>query len=416
MATSPLLPRAQASIVGAQGIPTREFYNFLLHLASSTTDDTLQAQILALAARVSALEDEEGTDATIQGLDSVRVDGTLAGGAVIITLQGDVQDPGLTFYYGTDETGVKGWFAVADTLAGTTDEVTKTVGADGVTAFGLSDIPNLGDGAFQVFYRDAKGRVASCRVGTTDDVPEGGTNLFFTDQRAQDAVGAILDGPMSVLLSYSPGQILATLDGDAASPGVSMFYVTDALGVKSWNPQPPIELLNINGYGAAGGYLRSNGAAWERVASIPKADVGLGNVDNTSDMDKPVSTAQAAAIAAAETITGVYTPTLTNVANVTASSANPVTYLRKDNVVILSGSISITPTAAATDTRVRISIPIASNFTTGEQANGVCTIQTDTGTGNLTSNPTFDNIVVQILPSTSGSPVRVFFMGSYEVL
>jgi hypothetical protein len=34
--------------------------------------------------------------------------------------------------------------------------------------------------------------------------------------------------------------------------------------------------------------------------SLDKSDVGLGNVDNTSDANKPVSTAQAAAIAAAK--------------------------------------------------------------------------------------------------------------------
>ena len=33
------------------------------------------------------------------------------------------------------------------------------------------------------------------------------------------------------------------------------------------------------------------------VVTLTKSDVGLGNVDNTSDMDKPVSTAQAAALA-----------------------------------------------------------------------------------------------------------------------
>jgi hypothetical protein len=133
MSTSPLLPRAQAAIVGAQGIPTREFYNFLLSLAASTTDDTLQAQITALAARVAVLENEDPTDATIQGLNSVRVDGTLAGGAVVITLQGDVEDPGLTFYYGTNAAGEKGWYAVADTITATQDGIELLVGADGVT-------------------------------------------------------------------------------------------------------------------------------------------------------------------------------------------------------------------------------------------------------------------------------------------
>jgi hypothetical protein len=35
------------------------------------------------------------------------------------------------------------------------------------------------------------------------------------------------------------------------------------------------------------------------LASLTKANVGLGNCDNTSDTNKPVSTAQAAAIATA---------------------------------------------------------------------------------------------------------------------
>ena len=306
----------------------------------------------------------------------------------------------------------------ARSIEGTAGRIVVTNG-DGVAdnpTIDLETVPNGGDGVFQLFFRDAYGRVVATTPGDSDDVPEGTTNLYFTDERAQDAVGSILSGPMSVLLSYTGGLIVATLDGDVLAPGPSKFYATDALGVNGWVEQPPVELIKLNGFGVAGGYLRSNGAEWERVSSIPKADVGLGNVDNTSDMDKPVSTAQAAAIAAAETTTGVYTPTLTNVANVTASSANPVTYMRKDNVVFLSGSVSITPTLPSVDTRVRISIPIPSDFTTGEQANGVCTIQTDTGTGNLTSNPTFDNIVVQILPSTAGGAVRVFFMGAYEIL
>jgi hypothetical protein len=41
------------------------------------------------------------------------------------------------------------------------------------------------------------------------------------------------------------------------------------------------------------------------VGGITKAMVGLGNVDNTADMDKPVSTAQAAAIAAKVDATAV---------------------------------------------------------------------------------------------------------------
>lgn len=44
--------------------------------------------------------------------------------------------------------------------------------------------------------------------------------------------------------------------------------------------------------------LAADAAAQKALLSLTKSDVGLGNVDNTSDASKPVSTAQAAAIAA----------------------------------------------------------------------------------------------------------------------
>jgi hypothetical protein len=51
----------------------------------------------------------------------------------------------------------------------------------------------------------------------------------------------------------------------------------------------------------------ANVAAQKTALSLVKADVGLGNVDNTSDASKPVSTAQAAALATKQNTLG-YTP------------------------------------------------------------------------------------------------------------
>ena len=54
--------------------------------------------------------------------------------------------------------------------------------------------------------------------------------------------------------------------------------------------------------GTTGKLLKSiTAAALKTLMSFVKGDVGLGNVDNTSDVDKPVSTAQAAADAAVVT-------------------------------------------------------------------------------------------------------------------
>lgn len=68
--------------------------------------------------------------------------------------------------------------------------------------------------------------------------------------------------------------------------------------------------------------------------------------------------------------TGTYTPTLTNVANVTTSAANTAQYMRVGNMVTVSGRLTLTPTAAATATQLHISLPVASNFSAAEQCGG----------------------------------------------
>ena len=50
---------------------------------------------------------------------------------------------------------------------------------------------------------------------------------------------------------------------------------------------------------ATGGALTTHTGNTANPHGVTKAQVGLGNVDNTADTDKPVSTAQAAAIAGA---------------------------------------------------------------------------------------------------------------------
>lgn len=59
---------------------------------------------------------------------------------------------------------------------------------------------------------------------------------------------------------------------------------------------------------------------------------------------------------------GVYTPTLSNVSLINASTAYECQYLRVGNTVTVSGRVDIHPTAALTTIELGISLPIASNF------------------------------------------------------
>lgn len=76
---------------------------------------------------------------------------------------------------------------------------------------------------------------------------------------------------------------------------------------------------------------------------------------------------------------GVYTPTLTNVTNISSSTANQFTYSRNGNIVTYAGSIQVTTSIAATS-EVDFSLPIASAFTSGNDLNGVGQAKTAIGT------------------------------------
>jgi hypothetical protein len=70
-------------------------------------------------------------------------------------------------------------------------------------------------------------------------------------------------------------------------------------------------------------------------------------------------------------MSGTYTPTLTNGANVAASTPRLARWARLGNVVTVFGQLEIDPTLAATVTYIDISLPVASSFSSGYQGAGV---------------------------------------------
>jgi hypothetical protein len=236
-----VLPNADSHLTDDRGAVTRVWRNFFLQLASSTDSAQLAADLLALAERVADLESHpSGATGMILGLGSVTVYGTLDNGLVQIQLDGDNVDalPGPTYFYGTGPDGAKGWYALGDALD--TATLAKIVDPDtGIVSLDLAELPDTGIGAALVkITRDDYGRVEGTEAATTDDLPEGATNLYFTDERAQDAAGAVLDDTGDVELHYetSPARrIWATLSAavqSALSAAVTALQPGDA--------EPPI--------------------------------------------------------------------------------------------------------------------------------------------------------------------------------
>src|SRR5690606_11903837 len=123
----------------------------------------------------------------------------------VLSLINDEATPDPTHYYGTDAAGNKGWHPVSDAVEAAAGELTKAVGGDGVTTFGLPDVTPTPGGTLQRYGFDAKGRRSEEEAADTDDLAEGSANLYFTNDRADARITAQKGQPNG----------LATLDADA---------------------------------------------------------------------------------------------------------------------------------------------------------------------------------------------------------
>lgn len=88
--------------------------------------------IADILGRLSALEAEGALTFQLLGPQSVKVTGLPQNGVVSVELAGDVDAPGNTYYYGTDETGAKGWFTLASAFTASQDGVELVIGSDGI--------------------------------------------------------------------------------------------------------------------------------------------------------------------------------------------------------------------------------------------------------------------------------------------
>lgn len=94
------------------------------------------------------------------------------------------------------------------------------------------------------------------------------------------------------------------------------------------------------------------------------------------------STAAAIPLADVATlVAGAYTPVLTNVANLSASTAYSCQYLRVGAVITVSGHVDVDPVTTATDTQLGISLPIASALANAGECAGSAWAPTLTSEG-----------------------------------
>lgn len=113
---------------------------------------------------------------------------------------------------------------------------------------------------------------------------------------------------------------------------------------------------------------------------------------------------------------GTYTPTLTNVTNISASTAAVCQYMRVLSVVTVSGSVSITATLAGT-CNLRMSLPVASNFTVTNQAGGTFATTTAGGIaqGAIYANAANDTFEFSFVAANTTATVYTF-SATYQIV
>ena len=162
-----------------------------------------------------------------------------------------------------------------------------------------------------ITFKDASGTVAF-----TSDIPSSttglseGTNLYFTDERAQDAIGSNVGTGLSYNDTTGAISVTAnTYDAYGAAGSAQTAAESTASGYVSTHAN----LTEAHGAtGAVVGTTNTQTLTNKTLTSpvintptgITKSDVGLANVDNTTDANKPVSTATQTALDAKLALAG----------------------------------------------------------------------------------------------------------------
>ena len=398
MADSPILPGShQWKLVpsprgGTPDLPP-EFFRFfrdLVTYVAQTQGNT--ASLADILARLDALE-AASTNA-VTGQYSVQTFQQDA--ATIIRLLGDIPAPNGLSYYGTDENGNRGWLVpqpgwvpnpYADYLVDEngdylTDENGNFLSSgdpdpqfdtQGSAAAALSAANAYTDDVVPsaVLYCDAiNGRVG---VGTTSPTfqfhVEGSTaGLYLNRTGGSESFIALAMG------GTTQGQLRADTSG--------YLKITNALG--------STELIRLGtDLGVIGGRL-----------------FGTALHNNAGGM---------AGTASQYVGSGTYTPTLTNTANIDASTPQVFQYTRTGNVVTVSGSVNIDPTAATTLTTLGISLPIPSDLNSYVQCCGTAVSRIAGAYGEILGDPANDRATLNFTNGASTGNSAWFLTFTYLV-
>jgi len=143
---------------------------------------------------------------------------------------------------------------------------------------------------------------------------------------------------------------------------------------------------------------------------------GASQVLRQSSAGAAVTVSQLSTTDISNLVSSTYTPTLTNVANLSASTAYACQYIRVGSMVWIAGTVDVDPTLTATTTQLGISLPVASNFTQTYQAGGsAAAISVPSQSAGIFADTANDRLTMQFV-STDITNQAMYFTVGYQIL
>lgn len=233
-----------------------------------------------------------------------------------------------------------------------------------------------------------------------------GTNTINSGANRQDWNWNSLAGGPGLVLGYS---------GSSMTNNGGLFVVNQAGTAASGATTYAAQILNTNTAGGTptnvGLYITASGATNNYAIRLQDGSQGVNKVltDMTGNGDGQWTTV-------ATTTSGTYTPTATNVTNITTSTPNNTTYSRVGSVVTVYGTITVTNTLAVAS-EVDISLPIASNLGAATDLNGTATMDSTASVNiYIKGDATNDRASIFFTSAGVGQTSTIYYSFQYTVI
>lgn len=270
----PVIPASQHALISGNLIDKRWHEFFRQLAAASATNEQVSAIATALGSpdgTVSSIPPVTTQEPTrIFSTEQISALGNPTDGYLLdLRLKADTGTGALHGITRDDYGRITG--TTDATITGTAGQIDVANGdaVSGPPTLSLADVADSGAGTLQKTDFDAKGRKTGTAAATTDDLTEGTTNLYFTEERAQDAVGAAIaagtgDG---VTLAYDDaGNAVNAVNTDKGS--VALQQNTTASYVDGYGFTKTLSIARQSDYDD-GGIRKVNGGLTARTRFSP---------------------------------------------------------------------------------------------------------------------------------------------------